>query len=75
VCWSTEDVKGATAPVPKMAEVVCAHNYCILGERGRSRFCKRLYTKNRESFLISFSSDLVFGDRKSDTIFVAFSAQ
>ena len=24
--------------------------------------------KNRESFLISFSSDLVFGDRKSDTI-------
>jgi hypothetical protein len=32
--------------------------------------------KNRESFLISFSSDLVFGGRKSDIInVVAFSAQ
>jgi hypothetical protein len=33
-----------------------------------------LHGKNRASFLFSFSSDLVFGGRKSDIMFVAFSA-
>jgi hypothetical protein len=41
VLRSTWDDKGGMVSAPKMDEVVCAHNF--LSEKGRSRFCKRLY--------------------------------
>jgi hypothetical protein len=49
VLQSTRDDNGATAqhqPAPKTDEMVCAHQiffFFFLDEKGRSRFCKRLY--------------------------------